>query len=265
MGFSYIMIIAITYTILPKVEITDEDLYKWAENFIAFLPEYYNRKEKGLKDISYNIVCLSYGLHCNASRHHIHIGHLIETNNEKIIKNWDKSLRPLFAKHLETSKEKIDFKISFNAHVEDKDKMAVLGYPLKEYNHYNEILRPEKFINLLPKEIEELRVYAHEIYRLAQIAKAHKKEQKDKNENTIDDKYNYLDKRIQNESLSFSSKYAEDKIRTVIIYLLDHQKEQYDNNNIKIFRIQSIKDLAISYCFNKRHITENDVAQLIKI
>lgn len=259
------MILAITYTLLPKIELTQEILLDIADRFVQSLPNYYKRLDKkGYKDINYDILCLTIGLHLDASRPHIHIGHLINTNSDKEIKNWDKSLRPLLQEFINIFKEKIDLKISFNSKVEETDRLSVLAYPLKEYKKFNDILLTKQFINLSDQEIENLRIYAHSKWIEVLAGKAKKAKDKQEHEDSLEQKWLWLDKHIQEDSIPFYSQNVDGKIRSIMVWLLHYQKHQYEQNQKRSFRVSGFKETAINYLYLKNIISENDVFYLMK-
>ena len=259
-----IMILAITYTLLPKIELVQEELVDIADRLVQSLPIYYKRiDKKGYKDINYDIVCLTVGLHLDASRPHIHIGHLINTNSDKEIKNWDKSLRPLLLEFINIYKEKIDIKISFNSKVEETDRMAVLAYPLKEYKKYNDIILRKQFINLSDQEIEDLRVFAHKKWLEVLHGKQKKAKDKQAKEDSLENKWLYLDEKIQIHQ-EFYTRNADDKLRMIMMWLLHYQKQQYEDKQVRSFRISGFKETALNYLYLKQIISENDVFYLMK-
>ena len=259
------MIIAITYTLLPKTELPQEQILDITDRLIQSLPIYYKRLDKkGYKDINYDIVCLSVGLHLDASRPHCHIGHLINTNSDKEIKNWDKSLRPLLLEFIQLFKDKIDLKISFNSKVEETDRMAVLAYPLKEYRKFNDILLLKRFINLSDEEIEQLRIFAHSKWIEVLAGKAKKAKDKQQTEDTLEQKWLYIDEQILVDKIQFYSLIMEDKVRLIMRWLLQYQKKQYEQSQKRSFRVSNLKETAMNYLYLKNMISENDIFILMK-
>lgn len=260
-----IMKLAVTYTLLPKIDLTDEELLDIGDRLIQSLPNYYNRLNvKGLKDIKYDIVCLTIGLHCDASRHHIHIGHLLETNNDKEIIHWDKTLRPLLLPFINSFKTKIDLKISFNNKVEETDILSVLAYPLKEYRSFNEIYLTKQFIGLTDKQIEEYRIFAHSKWLGVKQGKVKKDKDKRNTEETLENKWLWLDDAIVNKSLEFYGLNTDSKLRFIMCSLLHYHKDQYEQNAKRSFRISGIKETAMNYLYLKQIIDENDIFYLSK-
>ena len=259
------MRLCITYTLLPKCDLQDEELLDIADVFIQSLPNYYNRLNvKGLKDIKYDIVCLTTGLHKDASRHHIHVGHLLETNSDKEIIHWDKTLRPLLQPFINSFKTKIDLKISFNSKVEETDILAVLAYPLKEYRSFNDILLKNRFIGLTDKQTEDYRIFAHSKWLEVKQGKDKKEKDKRSTEETLENKWKWIDDVILDRRLEFYGMIVEDKLRFIMHNLLLYHKDQYVTNQKRSFRVACIKETALNYLYLKQIISENDVFYLCK-
>ena len=261
------MKLLITYTLLCQQKITTvEQLAEITQNMVEFLPQYYNRKDKkGLKDFHYDIISLSWGIHQDATRLHSHIGHYIETNNDKKVLHWDKSLRPIIHPFIEKFKTLIDFKISFSkTEINDLDIKNVVGYPLKEYSKNSEIIKPESFTGLSSEKIEDLRNYANLIWQTTKREKQIIANKKVIEEDTIEQKYIWVDKEVAKiNTLDWHRTPADIKIRMVITWLLQYQKAQYDAHEKRSFKVACIKDLAVNYLYNKSYITESDIIQII--
>ena len=257
------MLLLVTYTLLAKDGTDEETLGKIVIKFKNKILEQYVEKK-------YIVEKLTMGLHQNANRLHWHMGHLVEIGEKKII-HWDKHLRGLItlADFDNSIKEKIDIKITFNDKVGSDDILNVLAYPLKEYTIYSEIREIKQFIGLEEKELEAKRDYAHQIYLTAKYERKCKEEKKIIREDSLTSKWQFLDEELKIECLGnkllFKERTIESKIREVYKILLRYEKLQNKENDKKSFRINCVRDNAISYCYLRGLASEDEISDYARI
>ena len=251
----YLQHINITYTILAREDTTIEELEKISLNFRKKILEQYEEKK-------YKVVKMTIGLHKNASRNHIHIGHTLFVGDKKLA-HWDKHLRTFPLLQDKLNKDKIDIKISYKDNIEEIDIRNVLAYPLKEYKTNEDIKYLGDFIGLTEKEIFNLRDYAHQIYLVKSYDKKTQDEKKIIEEENTDNKYKYIDNELQLENIihkiHFREKPIEIKIKQILGILFKYEKLQHLEKNKKVFRVNCMMDLAISYLYFKDLGSEEEI------
>lgn len=255
------MRICFNYTLTQKIA-TEETFDNLIVPFIDMI-------EKAYKDKNYKLVYQSVGLNVNATRRHHHINTVIETE-QKDIKNWDSRVLPLIQEWKSKNKEKVDVYLSIWRTDDPKFELRrLIGYPLKEYEKFNQIVYLQYFVGLSHEEIEEYRKLANEIYQKAKYEYLKNKEKKLLEEETTDNKYEYITKTLD---LSTSDKILERdrfknndirvKINIVKSILFKYQKLQFHQNNKKVFKLSAIKELAISYLYFMDLCNEDELNEL---
>lgn len=251
------MLLLVTYTLLTKNEIIEETLGKIAINFKNKIFAQYVEKK-------YQVVKMTMGLHKKANRLHYHIGHLVDIGEKNII-HWDKHLRGLIAlaDSDNSIKEKIDIKISFNNTVEENDITNVLAYPLKEYTSIDEVLHIQDFINLTKNDIESMRQYANGIYKQKCYEKQCKEKKKMETEDNLTSKWKFLDEQLkieyQEDFMSLKHLEYKWKLTKILHLLLDYETLQHQENDKKLFRVSTLNDVAISYLFYKKLLSNDEI------
>ena len=247
--------INITYTLLCREDTKIEELEKLSKTFRKKILEQYEEKK-------YKVVKMTIGIHQNASRNHIHIGHVLYIGDKKLA-HWDKHLRTHILLLDNSIKEKIDIKISYKDNIEELDVHNVLAYPLKEYKTDLEIRYIEQFIGLEQKEINHLRDYAHQIYLTKLYDNKTKEDKKIIEEENSDSKYKYLDNELEISDLlrkiHFREKQPEQKLKQVLGLLLKYEKLQHLEKNKKVFRTNCLLDITISYLYFRELISEDEI------
>jgi hypothetical protein len=254
------MKIAVTITVLDKKD-DEEALIETTKKLILALPKYFQTEK-----INYLIEMLTFGIHKNAKRKHTHIGFIFETNNDKIIKCWNKKIGDMIDK---VFRDKYDIKISFNDNVEDKDIRNVLAYPLKEYEKNNQILDRQRFMNISEEYLEELRKFANTEYQNVKYKREQEAKRAMIEEESVAHKYEYLDEQLKKYSYleditqyqTFKASSIENKLKTIISHLLKYQMLQHKENNKLTFKTNCLMDLAISYLYFRHLISENEIME----
>lgn len=213
-----------------------------------------------LKNLNYTIEKLTIGHHTDATREHYHLC-VVLSYSGKYLKHFNRSLT---TKLKDLPKDK---KISFY-HQDQKDYNELKGlmYPLKETEHEeeNRELFSRYTIGLTIEEWEKLLIEAQQLYSEVVKKREDKEAEKEDKQNAVKLKYQILDDAI-NELQFANFRYDYNttrKIRFCIQHLLKHARNEYIENDKHTFKIQSMMDLAISYLYNKQHITEDDIIDL---
>jgi len=255
------MRIAFNYTLTQKIA-TEETFDNLVIPFIELI-------EKVYKDKNYKLVYQSVGLNVNATRRHHHINTLVETE-QKDIKNWDTRILPDIKDWKDKNKQKVDVYLSIWKTEDPKFELRrLIGYPLKEYEHFNQITLIEWFVGLTHEEIEQYRKTSNEIYQKAKYEYLKNKEKKLIEEETVDNKYEYITKTLDistsdriMERDRFKNMDIRTKINCVKTILLKYQKLQYHQNNKKNFKLSAIKELATSYIYLMDLASEDEICEL---
>lgn len=253
------MSLALIYTLLQKVS-TNIEFDKIPEKFMNYC-------EKQYKDNSYNILSQTIGLHVNATRRHFHIAQYVDTNVQKQIKNWDKKILPLFTEFKKQHKDILDMKLSVRQSTDDDfDLQKLHAYPLKEYESITDVKHRELCFPFDDNQLNDLRKYSNQIYQVAKYEYERKKEKEIIENDNVENKYNYLDKKLEEQFNDYKDKHNwihhtdyTVKLRQIQRYLLQYQKLQFEENNKRTFKLSAIKDLSISYLYFRNYATEDDL------
>lgn len=210
--------------------------------------------------LHYTIEKLTLGHHTDATRQHYHLC-VILSYTGKYLKHFNRSLSSKL-KDLPKDK-KISFYHSNEAHYNERKGLM---YPLKEKEHEQENIDLfNKFnIGLTMEEHADLMAEAQALYQDIVNAREEKEAEKEDKQNAVKAKYNMLDQAILNLSYAdFKTDYTlTRKIRFCITQLLEYARNEYIENDKHTFKIASMMDLAISYLYNKQHITADDIIDL---
>jgi len=220
--------------------------------------------KKEYKDKEYNIIKLVVGLHKLASRLHTHIFHIIEVDESKDVKFWNKKLGQLF----KSKDENIELRMSIYRETDPLyNEYKGLAYPLKEYEKYEDIIMIEEFMNMTPEQIESHREDAHNLYLKSQAEKNRNEERKKQEEDETSQIFAYITTYIDPKShkleyqfhaCDFSQKYL-----IVKVAILEYYQDRYKNNGKKRFKAYSIKDLAISFLTVENLVDKFDLAKFL--
>lgn len=247
------MEVSVNYTVYIK------DIQK-IEEYVNYVKIYHY---EAMEQLDYEIKRVTYGIHRNASRYHIHYHTInIIPENIKIYKILNAKIKSLKINSLfpYASFEPPEMKLSYHY---EFDENAILGYPLKEYEN-NKVMKLDiniqDLVNVTDIHLEELRAQANKIYQTAQ--KAHEKKELQKMEKTQQKKdlYKYLDTVVIVDEIPEGYGNIEHIMRFTIKQMLKYYKE-----NLKNFSIHQLKNVAINYLYYKNKITEKNIIDFINV
>lgn len=139
------------------------------------------------ENLEYNKI--SIGVHVNASRKHVHFG--LTGLGLPIVKDQ----RKLYNRK-GLNKVHPDIKLSMHKEPTEDDNTKCLAYPLKEYNHFDKIKYRDK-INIEDNELENLRIYGHNIYCSSKYLQNKKEERREAADNRLEKLFNYVMDKIK--------------------------------------------------------------------
>lgn len=261
------MKVVINYTVYLGKEDIDE--------YVKFMLTRHNQVTHELK---YTLWKLSYGVHRNAERPHLHFHTINEIcEGGKIYKGkglvskikrteaWRHPTVPYIPFEIPAIKMTVNYETGGDPRY-PYDERKILAYPFKEYGNMDalekdvdlEIICNLPFEGIAIRDIEPLRDYAHKLYIEAQanrdrVAKEEAKKKKDKN-----DLYSQLDKVIVTTNLYDKPNEME--------YLMRYTQKQilmYYKENDKRFSIHQLKNTAANYLFFKDIVTADQIVDYV--
>lgn len=243
------MKVAINYTIYLE----DHKLKDEYANYI----QHYHRE--AMEQLDYTIKRVSYGIHRNASRYHIHY-HTINVipENVKKYKILNVKIKSLKINSMLYQTFKIpETKLSYHY---EYDEEAILRYPLKEYYNnkvMNDDINYEYIYNITDIHLEDLRAEANKIYEKSLKESKEKELKKMEKTQQKKDLYHHLDLVIVLEELPEGG-----NIEHIMRFTIKEMLLYYKQNN-KNFSIHQLKNVAINYLYFKNKITELNIIDYI--
>lgn len=243
--------VAVNYTVYIK------DM-KEVEEYVKYIKIYHY---EAMEQLDYTIKRVSYGIHRNASRYHIHYHSInVIPDNVKIYKILNAKIKSLKINSLFPYQEFTPPEIKMSYHYEFVEE-DVLMYPLKEYENnkiMNLDINIEYIYNITDIHLEDLRAEANKRYQKAM--KEHEKKELMKMEKTQHKKdlYSYLDKII------YYAEIPEGSVNSVVVYTIKNVLKYYKENK-KNFSIHQLKNVAVNYLYFKDIITELNIIEYINL
>lgn len=234
------MKLGLTFTVHSK-EDSEEFLLEANRQLIQLMKKVYKEKE-------YSIIKLVVGLHTQASRLHTHIFHIIEVDESKEVKHWNKKLQGMF----KSKDDKIELRMTIYRETDPLyNEYKGLSYPLKEYEKYEDIKMTEEFINMTPEQIESHREDAHNLYLKSKAEHQRNEERKRQEEDETTQIFvyitNYIDPKSRKITYQFHACDFRMKLTLVGQGILEYYRERAVNTGRKKFKAYDIKNIAISY------------------
>jgi hypothetical protein len=250
------MRLGITYTIHSKKD-DQEFLIEANKQFIELMKKEYKEKE-------YSIIKLVVGLHKRASRLHTHIFHIIQVDDSKDVKFWNKKLGQLF----KSKDENIELRMSIYRETDPLYKEHCgLAYPLKEYEKNEDIILRELFINMTDEEVENLREDAHKIYTKSIAEHERNEERKRQEEDETSQIFQFIKDYIEPKNRKTEFIFAEcnfdSRYILVKVAILEYYEQRAKNTGKKRFKAYSIKDLAISFLTTENLVDKFELAKFL--
>lgn len=252
------MKVIIAFTI-PLVERNDKDpcYHEWIKDTI-------NQTHSSAcdiihKDLKYQILKYSLGIHRNSPNLHAHITYVCSVNNAKYYKILNDKIKRSNFNNL-PNKTNITFCYDNDAKY---DEFKALAYNLKEYCTVNLMEEDysryhEEISDEVKQELEELRKYGNEQYLLSQKYKEQKHKDKQDKKDLKNNMYSYLELKIDHEQKQFSQLLDIGVITQHVRWISYHILQFYKENN-KSFSIAHLKNQALNFLYNKDYITEDQI------
>lgn len=245
------MKVIINYTVYLGEDSIDDHLMYIAQRHIDII-----------KELGYELLEATCGVHRQASRCHIHyhtVNDMKDTKVYKILNDKIKRLKVFKEYTLVHPKFIIpEVKITFKYENQDGyDEVKSLAYPLKEYDTDADMLKDidlDDNHNISYERLRDLRKSANDIYRASVNEKAKKDAEKADKENKKKALYSHLDSVV----ITTNIPHYHGEIETIVRYTVKHMLIYYKMNN-QNFSIHQLKNVAINYLYFSDIIDERDI------
>lgn len=245
------MKVIINYTVYLGEDSIDDHLMYIAQRHIDII-----------KELGYELLEATGGVHRQASRCHIHyhtVNDMKDTKVYKILNDKIKRLKVYKEYTLVHPKFVIpEVKITFKyENQEGYDEVKSLAYPLKEYDTDADMLKDidlDDNHNISYERLRDLRKSANDIYRASVNEKAKKDAEKAEKENKKKALYSHLDSVV----ITTNIPHYHGEIETIVRYTVKHMLIYYKMNN-QNFSIHQLKNVAINYLYFNDIIDERDI------
>lgn len=215
--------------------------------------------EKVYKDNKYILLGSIGVIHHNTARLHGHIRHLVEWTG-KVVKCWcDKIRRDILSCfELEGHTVKITVYTEYDAKFSIDDLWT---YGLKELEENAIIPMKEHFFNMTDELLEMYRQVGHKRYIISQKENKRNDERKERTMGEMQELFSYINLKRDDWA---DTMFISGEINTIKCIILSYYKDKYINTGqIKIFKINSIKDIAVNYLLTQTDYTIQDIASIV--
>lgn len=230
--------------------------------------EYMEYAEKQYKDEGYTIVRASVGIHKDATRLHTHMTHVLDIKPEHIKKAWNKKFQAILL-----LSETEPFELRRTIWKDDNplyDESRGLGYNLKEYENFEQIVLLDNFIGLTHQEIEKLRDHAHSEWIKAKSEKDRIAKRKQLEEDEGENIAQYIRDYISPKNRKFTTEwglFAEMtftiKLTVTKVAILQYYEDRFKDTGKRKFKAYSVRDTAVSFLTVENLVSKREMAEYL--